>query len=165
MRACFLILNFLTCLLSFSWKRRLGVIYRATRQHAMNLAKFVSLYKAFLLIQKKANGGKERSSDTFVAGLLGGYLVFGDRTAVNEQVRLNSRTSSNFICLRAFHVDRALRSITCCSLFHSKVHLSVLHTICFSAKQPVRQTSPAKLSLFLALCGLVMGSCNVAVQE
>ena len=33
------------------------------------------------------NGGKERSFDTFIAGLIGGYVVFGERTAVNEQVR------------------------------------------------------------------------------
>jgi len=81
------------------WKSRLGVIYRATRQHATNLAKFVSLYKTFLLIQKKANGGKERSADTFIAGLLGGYLVFSDRTAVNEQIVLYvvSRVVASFI--------------------------------------------------------------------
>lgn len=68
-----------------SWQSRIRVIYRATKQHALNLAKFVSLYKIFLLLQKKANGGKERSADTFIAGLLGGYVVFGNRTAVNEQ--------------------------------------------------------------------------------
>ncbi|KAF5382891.1 hypothetical protein D9757_006290 [Collybiopsis confluens] len=67
---------------------RLKVIYRATKQHAFNLAKFVSLYKALLLLQKRVNGGKERSADTFIAGLLGGYLVFGERTAVNEQIVL-----------------------------------------------------------------------------
>ena len=61
-------------------------IYRATKQHALNLAKFVSLYKTLLLVQKKMNGGKERSFDTFIAGLIGGYVVFGDRNAVNEQV-------------------------------------------------------------------------------
>jgi len=81
------------------WKDRLKVICRATKQHAMNLAKFVSLYKTFLLIQKEANGGKERSADTFFAGLLGGYLVFGDRTAVNEQIVLYvvSRVVASFI--------------------------------------------------------------------
>jgi peroxisomal membrane protein 4 len=62
------------------------VIYRATKQHAFNLAKFVSIYKALLLVQKRLNSGKERNIDTFVAGLIGGYLVFGDRNAVNEQV-------------------------------------------------------------------------------
>ncbi|OCH96635.1 peroxisomal membrane protein 4 [Obba rivulosa] len=70
------------------WKTRLRTIVRATKQHALNLAKFVSLYKALLLVQKKVNGGKERSADTFIAGLLGGYLVFGDRNAVNEQIVL-----------------------------------------------------------------------------
>ena len=62
-------------------------IIRATRTHATNLAKFVTLYKTLLLLQKKINGGKTRSHDTFFAGLLGGYVVFGDRTAINEQVR------------------------------------------------------------------------------
>lgn len=72
----------------------MSTIFRATKQHALNLAKFVSLYKTFLLVQRKANGGKERSADTFFAGLLGGYLVFGDRTAVNEQVSPRFRVSN-----------------------------------------------------------------------
>ncbi|KAJ7102254.1 Tim17/Tim22/Tim23/Pmp24 family-domain-containing protein [Mycena belliarum] len=81
------------------WKSRVRLIFRATKQHAFNLAKFVSLYKTFMLIQQKANGGKPRSSDTFLAGLLGGYIVFGDRTAVNEQIVLYvvSRVVSSFI--------------------------------------------------------------------
>ncbi|KAF9229557.1 peroxisomal membrane protein 4 [Gyrodon lividus] len=70
------------------WKTRCAVIYRATKQHALNLAKFVSLYKVLMLLQNKANGGKERGADTFIAGLIGGYVVFGDRTAVNEQIVL-----------------------------------------------------------------------------
>ncbi|KAK0473230.1 Tim17/Tim22/Tim23/Pmp24 family-domain-containing protein [Armillaria novae-zelandiae] len=76
-----------------------GDIYRATKQHAFNLAKFVSIYKALLLLQRKANGGKERSADAFIAGLLGGYVVFGNRTAVNEQIVLYvvSRVVSSFI--------------------------------------------------------------------
>lgn len=69
-----------------SWKTRLRAILRATKEHALNLAKFVSLYKVLLLLQQRINGGKERSADTFVAGLIGGYVVFGNRTAVNEQV-------------------------------------------------------------------------------
>jgi peroxisomal membrane protein 4 len=40
-----------------------------------------------LLMQRKlGNGGKERSMDTFIAGLVGGWFVFGNRNAVNEQV-------------------------------------------------------------------------------
>jgi peroxisomal membrane protein 4 len=81
------------------WKSRIRVIYKATKQHALNLAKFVSIYKALVLVQKKANGGKERSADTFIAGLLGGYLVFGERTAVNEQIVLYvvSRVVASFL--------------------------------------------------------------------
>ena len=71
---------------TLSWQSRLQFIYRATKQHALNLAKFVTAYKTLLLIQRKSNGGKERNYDTFVAGLLGGYFVFGDRNPVNEQV-------------------------------------------------------------------------------
>jgi len=82
-----------------SWQDRARLIIRATRQHALNLAKFVTLYKTFLLIQKKANAGKPRSSDTFIAGLLGGYFVFGERNAVNEQIVLYvvSRVVASFI--------------------------------------------------------------------
>jgi len=81
------------------WKQRALVIYRATRQHALNLAKFVALYKTFLLVQRKVNGGKERKADTFIAGLLGGYLVFGERNAVNEQIVLYivSRVIASFL--------------------------------------------------------------------
>ncbi|KAI1797649.1 peroxisomal membrane protein 4 [Ganoderma leucocontextum] len=81
------------------WSTRLRTIYRATRQHALNLAKFVSVYKTLLLVQKKVNGGKERSADTFIAGLIGGYFVFGERNAVNEQIVLYvcSRVVSSFL--------------------------------------------------------------------
>ncbi|KAI0724303.1 peroxisomal membrane protein 4 [Cerioporus squamosus] len=81
------------------WSTRLKTIYRATKQHALNLAKFVSLYKTLLLVQKKVNGGKQRSFDTFIAGLIGGYMVFGERTAVNEQIVLYvcSRVVASFL--------------------------------------------------------------------
>ena len=70
-----------------SWLNRVREIIRATRTHATNLATFVFLYKSILLLQKKFNGGKVRKADTFIAGLIGGYTVFGDRNQVNEQVR------------------------------------------------------------------------------
>src|SRR5882757_7806694 len=54
----------------------------------MNLSKFVTIYKVLLLLQRRLNGGKERPHDNFFAGMLGGYLVFGERNAINEQVRL-----------------------------------------------------------------------------
>jgi len=81
------------------WQSRLRVIYRTTRQHAFNLAKFVAIYKTLMLIQRKVNGSKQRDADTFIAGLLGGWLVFGDRSAVNEQIVLyvTSRVVASFI--------------------------------------------------------------------
>ncbi|KDQ54745.1 hypothetical protein JAAARDRAFT_159872 [Jaapia argillacea MUCL 33604] len=81
------------------WPSRLRVIYRATKKHAFNLAKFVSIYKTLLLLQKKIGGDKERAADTFIAGLIGGYVVFGDRNAINEQIVLYvcSRVVASFI--------------------------------------------------------------------
>ena len=38
------------------------------------------------MVQKTLAGGKQRSLDTFFAGLIGGWCVFGERNAVNEQV-------------------------------------------------------------------------------
>lgn len=66
-------------------------MYRATKQHSLNLARFVTIYKTALLLQKTLAGGKERQFDTFFAGLIGGWAVFGERNAVNEQVRRCSR--------------------------------------------------------------------------
>lgn len=82
-----------------SWQSRAQMIFRATKQHAFNLTKFVTIYKSLLLMQKKMNQGKERSLDTFIAGLVGGYVVFGERNAVNEQIVLYvvSRVVASFI--------------------------------------------------------------------
>jgi len=82
-----------------SWPERSKAIYRATRQHALNLASFVTIYKTLLLIQRRLSRGKENGSHAFLAGLLGGYIVFGDRNAVNEQIVLYvcSRVVASFI--------------------------------------------------------------------
>ena len=40
-----------------------------------------------LILQRALNKGKHRGLDTFFAGLVGGYIVFGERNPVNEQVR------------------------------------------------------------------------------
>ncbi|KAI9512346.1 peroxisomal membrane protein 4 [Russula earlei] len=81
------------------WLDRLKVISRATKQHAINLAKFVAIYKTLLLLQRKLNGSKARPHDTFFAGLLGGYYVFGERNAINEQIVLYvcSRVVASFL--------------------------------------------------------------------
>jgi peroxisomal membrane protein 4 len=63
-------------------REKLSLIFRATRTHAQNLAKYASVYKLTMLFLKKfgATPGKEGPYDTFFAGLLGGYLVFGRRS-------------------------------------------------------------------------------------
>ncbi|KAH9982218.1 peroxisomal membrane protein 4 [Lactifluus volemus] len=82
-----------------NWQTRLKAIFRATNKHATNLAGFVAIYKILLLLQRKLNGGKQRTHDTFFAGLLGGYFVFGERNAINEQIVLYvcSRVVASFL--------------------------------------------------------------------
>jgi peroxisomal membrane protein 4 len=81
------------------WSSRARTIFSATKQHAFNLAKYVTLYKTLLWLQRRANEGKERNADTFFAGMIGGYIVFGDRTPVNEQIvfYVVSRVLASFI--------------------------------------------------------------------
>ena len=77
------------CFGAFSLKEKLNIIFKATRTHARNLATFAVIYKATLLIMRRAPpSGKEASYDTFLAGLLGGYVVFGrnSRSSVNQQI-------------------------------------------------------------------------------
>jgi len=75
---------------SGSLREKLWLIYKATRQHATNLAKFALLYKSSMLALKSVNGGKEESVHAFLAGLFGGYWVFGHgksaTSSVNQQI-------------------------------------------------------------------------------
>src|SRR5689334_4802779 len=63
-------------------QEKLQLIFRATRTHAQNLAKYATVYKLTMLLLKHMGSepGKEGPYDTFFAGLLGGYLVFGRRS-------------------------------------------------------------------------------------
>ncbi|KAI1078292.1 putative peroxisomal membrane protein [Whalleya microplaca] len=76
-------------------RQKVELVVRATRTHAKNLAKFATVYKLACLLLKRfgATPGKEGPYDTFIAGLLGGYLVFGQRSprsgkisSVNQQI-------------------------------------------------------------------------------
>lgn len=62
-------------------------ILQATKQHALNLGKFVGIFKLIMLLLRKyslldfgANG------NPFLAGLIGGYVVFGGNDPINNQV-------------------------------------------------------------------------------
>lgn len=56
-------------------RTKLKNILKATKQHSFNLAKFVTIYKTLLFLQKRFNNNIERSSDSFFAGLVGGYML------------------------------------------------------------------------------------------
>ncbi|PWN21411.1 peroxisomal membrane protein 4 [Microstroma glucosiphilum] len=71
-------------------REKFKFILTATRNHSFNLAKFASLYKFLMILLRRTNGGKERSMDSFLAGLFGGWVIFGERTTVNEQIVLYS---------------------------------------------------------------------------
>ena len=67
------------------WKK----IITATRQHATRLALYVTIYKSVLLVLRDLfRNGKQSSIDPFVAGMLSGWYMFGERTPVNEQIVL-----------------------------------------------------------------------------
>ena len=66
-------------------REKLLAIFKATKLHAFNLAKFAFLYKSSMLAMKNVNG-KEQSVHPFVAGLFGGYWVFGHGKAAFSSV-------------------------------------------------------------------------------
>jgi hypothetical protein len=59
------------------FRHKIWLILKATRQHARNLAYFALIYKSTMLVLSRINDGKVNSLDPFLAGLLGGYTVFG----------------------------------------------------------------------------------------
>ena len=58
----------------------------ATYTHASNLAKFVVVYKAICSLIR-GSVTKFRKYHTMIAAFFGGYIVFGLRNNVNEQVK------------------------------------------------------------------------------
>ncbi len=144
----------------YSWQTRVRSIYRATKQHAFNLAKFVSIYKALLLLQRKANGGKERSADAFIAGLLGGYVVFGNRTAVNEQVC--DEFCTDYCHPYPFSLDCALRCVACCIIFHSAGSCPVLVIVWLNIRSS--EAHAPRFTVLYCVRRSFMGCSNVALQ-
>lgn len=74
-------------------REKLKLVYKATRQHARNLATFAVIYKTCMLALRLLNPdgrGKEGPYDTFFSGLVGGYMVFGRgkaaHSSVNQQI-------------------------------------------------------------------------------
>ncbi|ODA83974.1 hypothetical protein RJ55_02492 [Drechmeria coniospora] len=67
---------------SGTFRQKVSLVLRATRKHATNLARFATIYKLTLLTLKHfgPTPGKEGPYDSFLGGLLGGYVVFGQRS-------------------------------------------------------------------------------------
>ncbi|ORX72193.1 hypothetical protein DL89DRAFT_265818 [Linderina pennispora] len=111
-----------------SAKDKIVAILSATRQHARGLAFFVTIYKSLMLLQRKmAASGKNTDLHTFIAGFIGGYFVFGEKTSVNQQIIL---------------------------YLFSRVAMGLVNTI---MKNTNTQAPPKSFALFAALCwGIVM---------
>jgi peroxisomal membrane protein 4 len=85
-------------------REKMGLILRATRTHAANLAKYATIYKLTMLALKHLGSepGKEGPFDTFFSGMLGGYLVFGRRSkrgnisSVSKQIVIFSKPCCTF---------------------------------------------------------------------
>lgn len=81
-------------------REKITLVLKATRQHARNLGTFALIYKSTMLALKnlptgtpygdlalQKAGAQEGPFDSFVAGMLGGYVVFGRRNnSVNQQI-------------------------------------------------------------------------------
>lgn len=71
-------------------QEKVKLVLKATRQHARNLATFAVIYKTSMVVLRNINPsgpGKEGRYDSFFAGLLGGYAVFGRQSgSVSKQV-------------------------------------------------------------------------------
>ncbi|KAL4784690.1 Tim17/Tim22/Tim23/Pmp24 family-domain-containing protein [Aspergillus varians] len=71
-------------------REKVKLVLKATRQHARNLAVFCLIYKTSMLTLRNINPagvGKERQYDSFFAGLMGGYAVFGrHKSSITQQI-------------------------------------------------------------------------------
>jgi len=89
---------------------KLRTIIDSTMTHSKNLGTFVFVYKSMMMFQKRflqADKKKEHSIHSFVAGLIGGYFVWGNYSNINYQIvlYLTSRISvaiAKLIFLRFF---------------------------------------------------------------
>ncbi|KAF9204663.1 hypothetical protein BGZ49_005012 [Haplosporangium sp. Z 27] len=70
-----------------NFKDMSSFVLKATRQHSRNLAFFATIYKTLLILQRRFHG-KEKPAHSFLAGLVGGYIVFGENNNVNQQIVL-----------------------------------------------------------------------------
>ncbi|EKV20010.1 Peroxisomal membrane protein (PmpP24), putative [Penicillium digitatum PHI26] len=70
-------------------REKTKLVLKATRLHARNLSTFAIIYKASMIVLRNipSGAGKEGRYDSFFAGLLGGYAVFGrQQGSISQQI-------------------------------------------------------------------------------
>lgn len=135
---------------------KLKFVYKATRQHSTNLMKFASLYKLGIILMRRSNGGKERSGDSFLAGCLAGWFVFGERNAVNEQVRPDAAG----LCMTPCSPCSPDCSLLYCALCQCDAAQGARLGVV-----PAHKANPDREEDVCPVCGTRVGECHVAVQE
>lgn len=71
-----------------SFQDKMRVIFKATKQHARNLAFYASIYKTVMALLRYTDAQKKaKSYHPFLAGMIGGFLIFGQDNPINQQVR------------------------------------------------------------------------------
>ena len=66
---------------------KLKVIAELTYAHAKNLFQFVGIYKTLLVLMKMIFK-QNVPLHSMLAGAMGGWVVFGENTSVNQQINL-----------------------------------------------------------------------------
>ena len=89
---------------NLSFQQKLLMIYKTTLEHSISLAKFAALYKTLLCFMKyiskfiHLNNKNEKKEDgiglpyythhAFLAGLIGGYTIWGNYSPIHNQILL-----------------------------------------------------------------------------
>ncbi|PVU90401.1 hypothetical protein BB561_004901 [Smittium simulii] len=73
-----------------SLQSKLRAILLATKDHALKLALFATIYKTLVIVQRRLFNLKRENMAlaVFIAGFIGGGVVFRDSTSINQQIVL-----------------------------------------------------------------------------
>lgn len=69
------------------WTRAQYVV-QSSRKHALHLALAAALYRLGLVLLRRARHRPSRRIDPMISGLVAGWVAFGQRDFINEQVRV-----------------------------------------------------------------------------
>ncbi|KAJ2968199.1 hypothetical protein NQ176_g9296 [Zarea fungicola] len=135
---------------SGSFKQKCQLVFRATKKHASNLARFATIYKLSMLALKRfgPTPGKEGPLDSFFAGLLGGYIVFGQRSPRTGKISSVSQQIVIYIfalvCLLTDNLRHLrLRPRQCTKKFFARR--------CLDKKHPIHSRHVLRFHCFVSL--------------